>query len=95
MADSGSQFTIISEQVWQERFSAILLKETSLRPIQYGGKSITILGEFDAEFRFSSNCISTTVYVGKDESCLLGWVDQGRLEVILDPNGDHQVISKK
>lgn len=96
LADSGSPFTLISDKIWESSFSSQgSLSQTAICPIAYGGKSIDVLGEFQAELCFKDSSAQSIVYVAKDDTCLLGWHDQGKLGIVLDPNDPLQVILRK
>ncbi|KAJ1191870.1 hypothetical protein NDU88_001184 [Pleurodeles waltl] len=74
MADSGSPFTLLSETKWDELFKSqgLILSQSLIQPIGYGGKSIDVIGEFNAELKFKNNATSVTIYLAKDDACLLG-----------------------
>ncbi|KAJ1116612.1 hypothetical protein NDU88_004818 [Pleurodeles waltl] len=97
MADSGSPFTLFSEAKWNELFKSqgLTLSQSLIQPIGYGGKSINVVGEFNAELRFKNSATSATIHVAMDNACLLGWFDQGKLELVLDPNNPEQSGGKK
>ncbi|KAJ1208171.1 hypothetical protein NDU88_003557 [Pleurodeles waltl] len=97
MADSGSPFTLLSEAKWNELFKSqgFTLSQSLIQPIGYGGKSIEVVGEFNAKLKFKNNVSSATIYVAKDDACLLGWFDQGKLELVLDPNNPEQVVVRR
>ncbi|KAJ1136098.1 hypothetical protein NDU88_002516 [Pleurodeles waltl] len=92
MADSGSSYTLLSERKWKECFDLIKLKDSSIRPVGFGGKPIEVLGEYESEFNFQRSMSKETVYVAKDDTCLLGWNDQKKLGILLDPNNPAKVI---
>ncbi|KAJ1187234.1 hypothetical protein NDU88_004013 [Pleurodeles waltl] len=96
MADSGSPFTLLSETKWNDLFRArgVTLKPSLIDPIGYGGKSIDVVGEFQAVLKFKDNITPAIIYVTKDDTCLLGWCDQGKLKLVLDPNNPEQVVMK-
>ncbi|KAJ1180219.1 hypothetical protein NDU88_005441 [Pleurodeles waltl] len=96
MADSGSPFTLLSDTKWNELFEGceITLNHSRIQPVGYGGKSVDVIGEFQANLRFRNNTTSATIYVAKDNACLLGWFDQGKLELVLDPNNPEQIITR-
>ncbi|KAJ1189666.1 hypothetical protein NDU88_006410 [Pleurodeles waltl] len=56
------------------------------------GKPTDVAGEFGATVEFKGNQTQSTIYVTRTGGNLLGWMDQKKLEIVLDPNSDEQVM---
>ncbi|KAJ1109662.1 hypothetical protein NDU88_007022 [Pleurodeles waltl] len=91
MADSGSFFTLINLEKYK-KLQNVQLKQSNVMPVAYGGNPIDVVEEIGATLDSKGNQTQTTVYVARTGVNLLGWMDQKKLEIVLDPNSEEQVM---
>ncbi|KAJ1219134.1 hypothetical protein NDU88_006705 [Pleurodeles waltl] len=72
LADSGSPFTLINVAGFKD-IDEMVVQESRIKIVAYGGKHIEVVGKFKATIRFKGKCEVGTVYVIKKGVHLLGW----------------------
>lgn len=93
--DSGSPYTIIQQEVWNELFASTLNKELQppdIQPVTFTGEKIPMLGFINEVFEFKGRKALGKLYVAQVGPSVLGWVDQGALGIILNPKSEDQVM---
>ncbi|KAJ1186200.1 hypothetical protein NDU88_002983 [Pleurodeles waltl] len=94
-ADTGSPYSIVSECTWQKHFVHSLgehLETSDISPESYTGDRIDIIGFRLLVFKFKQRQAVCKLYVAKDGPSVLGWKDQKKLHIVLDPNSVEQVL---
>ena len=69
--DTGSGKSIISVNLYKDKFSNLPLKQSSLTFVTYTKEEIKPLGYLDVEVRYGSQSFPLPLYVIKTNSCLL------------------------
>lgn len=94
-ADSGSPYSIINEKVWKSKFAERLgekLDSSDIDPEGYSGEKIEILGYRTLIFRFKNRECTARLYVAKRGPSVLSWCEQGKLDIIFNPNSPEPVM---
>ena len=95
MADSGSPYTIIDKNVWISKFTRTVgdyLQEPDINPKSFTGEPIKLLGYRKLTFQFKGRKAECKLYVAEVGPSVLGWWDQGELDIILNPNSTDPVL---
>ncbi|XP_069055957.1 arylsulfatase G isoform X1 [Pleurodeles waltl] len=98
IADSGSPFTIVNEDVWKDKLVEKLgthLDKSEVVAKSYTGDKIEFVGFRELEFQFKERKAQCKLYVSKKGPSVLGWTDQGDLGIILNPNSPDPVLTIK
>lgn len=93
LMDSGADYTLISVQVWKEKFGCCTLWENVVRANAYGDVPIEILGCFEAELQFKDRKALGTIHVANRGGELLSWSDQAELKIRLEASHPEQVLT--
>ena len=88
MADSGSPFTILSNCSYEDTLKNVVttLHPPDVKAVTYDGRRIDFLGYFEADSEFKGRCAKIKFYVAKKGVDVLGWHDQRKLKIILNPS---------
>lgn len=95
MVDSGSPWTIITQQYCQEKLS-YKIQYDNLQPSDkiaesFDGTKIEIEGFFQVELQFKTRCAMVKLYIALKGVNLVGWRDQYKLGLILNPRSSEPV----
>ncbi|XP_069504413.1 exosome complex component RRP42 isoform X1 [Ambystoma mexicanum] len=93
LMDSGADYTLISVEVWRNKFDSCTLWENTVKANAYGDVPIDIIGCFDAELQFKDRKAKGCVYVTNRGGELLSWSDQAELKIRLEASHPEQVMS--
>ena len=83
--DSGSPFTIIPKQLYENLFADIELCDSYITPGGYGGTPTETRGYFRATVQYKARKTEERVYMSMHGATILGWPTQAKLKIILDP----------
>ncbi|XP_065199099.1 uncharacterized protein K02A2.6-like [Sycon ciliatum] len=81
--DTGSMYTLVPQDVWEQHWTHVALRECSVRLKTYNGSVLPIVGEADVDVRYSAQNVRARVIVVREGSHpLLGrdWLSQLRLD---------------
>ena len=81
--DTGSMYTLVPQDVWEQHWTHVALRECSVRLKTYNGSVLPIVGEADVDVRYSAQNVRAWVIVVREGSHpLLGrdWLSQLRLD---------------
>ncbi|XP_069505554.1 small integral membrane protein 44 isoform X2 [Ambystoma mexicanum] len=95
MADSGSDLTIIPLRTYKEMVGKekVQVRTTRHKPTVFGGASVELLGYIKGKVEFKGRETTTRVYFSHEGPAVLGWDDQDKLKIKLDPSTEDQVLS--
>ena len=85
LVDSGSPYTIIPNELYENLFADIELCDSDITPGGYGGTPIQMRGYFQATVQYKARKTEERVYVSMHGATILGWPTQAKLKIILDP----------
>ena len=85
LVDSGSPYTIIPNELYENLFADIELCESDISPGGYGGTPIEMRGYFQAAVQYKARKPEERVYVSKHGATIMAWATQAKLKIILDP----------
>ena len=85
LVDSGSPYTIIPNELYENLFADIQLCDSDIAPGGYGGTPIEMRGFFQATIQYKARKTEERVYVSMHGATILGWPTQAKLKIILDP----------
>lgn len=95
MVDSGSPWTIITQDYYQEmlanKMSFDKLRDPDIIAESFDGAKINIVGYFIVELQFKGRCVIAKLYIAPKGVNVLGWRDQYKLGIILNPRSDEPV----
>ncbi|KAJ1195377.1 hypothetical protein NDU88_004657 [Pleurodeles waltl] len=91
LADSGSPYTILSDQFFNENWDDKKLEPNDVKVYGFGGKEIDMLGFFIADIKFLNRSIIGKVYVAIDGLHVIGWRHQKKMGMVLNPNAKNPV----
>ncbi|KAJ1137559.1 hypothetical protein NDU88_003957 [Pleurodeles waltl] len=91
LADSGSPYTILSDQFFNENWDDKKLEPNDVKVYGFGGKEIDMLGFFIADIKFVNRSIIGKVYVAIDGLHVIGWRHQKKMGMVLNPNAKNPV----
>ncbi|KAJ1166158.1 hypothetical protein NDU88_006567 [Pleurodeles waltl] len=91
LADSGSPYTILSDQFFYENWGDKKLEPNDVKVYGFGGKEIDMLGFFIADINFLNRAIIGKVYVAIDGLHIIGWRQQKKMGMVLNPNAKNPV----
>lgn len=95
VADSGSPYTIVNKKTWDEKFKPIIggkLREPDITIKSFTGDPIEVCGFRELDFVFKGHETEGKLYVSRVGPSVLGWMDQGKLGIILDPSKEDPVL---
>ena len=81
--DTGSMYTLVPQDVWEQHWTHVALRECSVRLKTYNGSVLPIAGEADVDVRYSAQNVRARVIVVREGNHpLLGrdWLSQLRLD---------------
>ncbi|KAJ1122730.1 hypothetical protein NDU88_001215 [Pleurodeles waltl] len=97
MADSGSPWTIIVQDYFERMFEGIWdmtdLNESDIVAESFEGTTIDVMGFVETEIVFKERRANIKLYVAAKGVNVLGWKDQGKLNIILNPRSKEQVLA--
>lgn len=82
-------------KVWKTKFVDKLgpdLESSDINPEGYSGERIQIIGFCTLVFRFKERECVAKLYISKQGPSVLGWFEQGKLNIILNPNSPNPVM---
>ena len=85
LVDSGSPYTIIPNELYENLFADIKLCDSDIAPGGYVGTPIEMRGFFQATIQYKARKTEERVYVSMHGATILGWPTQAKLKIILDP----------
>ncbi|KAJ1164009.1 hypothetical protein NDU88_004456 [Pleurodeles waltl] len=96
MADSGSPWTIVTQDYFKQVFEGIWdltdLKEPDIIAESFEGRTIDVTGFVETGITFKERRANIKLYVAVKGVNVLGWRDQGKLGVILNPRCSEPVL---
>ena len=85
LVDSGSPYTIIPNELYENLFADIELCDSDITPGGDGGTPIEMRGYFQATVQYKARKTEDRVYVSMHGTTILGWPTQAKLKITLDP----------
>lgn len=96
MADSGSPRSIITEKYFHEKFDGTLthddLSASDVIAQGFDGSIIDLMGYEGSDVSFKGRTMFIKLYVAKKGANVLGWRDQWKLGIILNPRSKKSVL---
>ena len=92
LVDSGSPYTIIPDELYENLFADIELCDSDISPGGYGGTLIELRGYFQETVQYNARKPEERVYVSNHGATIMGWATQAKLKIILDPSQIQPVL---
>ncbi|KAJ1158329.1 hypothetical protein NDU88_011020 [Pleurodeles waltl] len=92
IADTGSKYTNIPEDVFMKNWLQLELMATDICSGGYQGEEIEILGFFSTVISFKTRETFGKVYVAESRPPILGWMHQYDLNIIVNSRGTEQIL---